>query len=142
MSLSVDNTFTVPRQHQAYLETHSCLVWIDDAGRVQIWTSSKVPYAVKEQVADALELPKERLLMHPVAIGGDYGGKGAAMDIPVAYGLAVRSGRPVKMVMDYVEEFSAGNPRHAATIHLKTGVNGDGSRHRQDNACQSSGRRS
>ena len=125
--LIVENTFTVPRQHQAYLETHSCLVWIDAAGRVQIWTSSKVPYAVKEQVADALELAKERILMHPVAIGGDYGGKGAAMDIPVAYGLAVRSGRPVKMVMDYVEEFTAGNPRHAATIQLKTGVNRDGS---------------
>jgi putative selenate reductase molybdopterin-binding subunit len=41
--LIIEGTYTVPRQHQAYLETHSCLVWIDDEGRTQIWTSSKVP---------------------------------------------------------------------------------------------------
>lgn len=62
----------------------------------------------------------------PRVEGEDYGGKGSAMDIPVAYFLAVRTGRPVRMVMDYVEEFTAGNPRHAATIHLKTGVQHDG----------------
>jgi CO/xanthine dehydrogenase Mo-binding subunit len=48
------------------------------------------------------------------------------MDIPVAYFLAVRTGRPVRMVMDYVEEFTAGNPRHAAVIQLKTGVTRQG----------------
>jgi CO/xanthine dehydrogenase Mo-binding subunit len=120
--LIVENTFTVPRQHQAYLETHSCLVWIDNEGRIQIWASSKVPYQVKEQLSVALGLPKEHIRLNPVAIGGDYGGKGSPMDIPLAYFLALRSGRPVKMVMDYVEEFTAGNPRHAALIQLKTGV--------------------
>jgi CO/xanthine dehydrogenase Mo-binding subunit len=120
--LVIENTFTVPRQHQAYLETHSCVVWIDDQGRVQVWASSKVPYQVKEQLAVALKLPKERILLHPVAIGGDYGGKGSLMDIPLAYFLAMHTGRPVKMVMDYAEELTAGNPRHAAIIQLKTGV--------------------
>jgi CO/xanthine dehydrogenase Mo-binding subunit len=122
----VENTFTLPRQHQAYLEPHSCLVWIDEQGRVQVWASSKVPYQVKEQLSVALKLPKERIRLNPVAIGGDYGGKGSPMDIPLAYFLAVHSRRPVKMVMDYVEEFTAGNPRHAAIIQLKTGVKRDG----------------
>jgi CO/xanthine dehydrogenase Mo-binding subunit len=120
--LVIENTFTVPRQHQAYLEPHSCLVWLDDQERLQIWASSKVPYAVKEQLSVALGLPKERIRLHPVAIGGDYGGKGSPMDIPLAYFLAMRTRRPVRMVMDYVEEFTAGNPRHAAVIQLKTGV--------------------
>ncbi len=124
--LIIENTFTVPRQHQAYLEAHSCLVWIDDQGRVQVWASSKVPYAVKEQLSTALGLPKERIRLNPVAIGGDYGGKGSPMDIPLAYFLAARTGRPVKMVMDYVEELTAGNPRHAAVIQLKTGVKREG----------------
>jgi CO/xanthine dehydrogenase Mo-binding subunit len=124
--LIIENTFTVPRQHQAYLEPHSCLVWIDEQGRIQVWASSKVPYQVKEQLAVALHLPKERIRLNPVAIGGDYGGKGSPMDIPLAYFLAQRTGRPVKMVMDYVEELSAGNPRHAAVIQLKTGVKRDG----------------
>jgi xanthine dehydrogenase molybdenum-binding subunit len=124
--LIIENTYTVPRQHQAYLETHSCLVWLDEQGRVQVWASCKVPYQVKEQLAVALGLPKERIRLHPIAIGGDYGGKGSPMDIPLAYFLAVRTGRPVRMVMDYVEELTAGNPRHAAVIQLKTGVKRDG----------------
>ena len=124
--LIIENTFTVPRQHQAYLEPHSCLVWLDDQERLQVWASSKVPYQVKEQLSVALGLPKERIRLNPVAIGGDYGGKGSPMDIPLAYFLAVRTGRPVRMVMDYVEELSAGNPRHAAIIQLKTGVKRDG----------------
>ena len=124
--LIIENTFTVPRQHQAYLEPHSCLVWLDDQGRVQVWASSKVPYQVKEQLSVALGLPKERIRLNPVAIGGDYGGKGSPMDIPLAYFLALRTGRPVRMVMDYVEELTAGNPRHAAIIQLKTGVKRDG----------------
>jgi CO/xanthine dehydrogenase Mo-binding subunit len=124
--LIIENTFTVPRQHQAYLEPHSCLVWLDAQERLQVWASSKVPYQVKEQLSVALGLPKERIRLNPVAIGGDYGGKGSPMDIPLAYFLAVRTGRPVRMVMDYVEELTAGNPRHAAIIQLKTGVKRDG----------------
>jgi len=50
--LIIENTFTVPRQHQAYLETHSCLVWIDEQERIQVWASSKVPYQVKDVSPD------------------------------------------------------------------------------------------
>src|SRR2546423_3265394 len=82
--LIIENTFTVPRQHQAYLEPHSCLVWLDDQERVQIWASSKVPYLVKEQLAVALQLPKERIRLNPVAIGGDYCGQGAPLGLPPA----------------------------------------------------------
>ena len=124
--LIVEGTYMVPRQHQAYLETHSCVVWIDESGRVQVWASSKVPYQIKEQLCVGLGLPRDQVRINPVPIGGDYGGKGSAMDIPVAYFLALRTGRPVKMVMSYIEEFTAGNPRHAATVHLKTGVKRDG----------------
>jgi len=124
--LIVENTFTVPRQHQAYLETHTCLVWLDDQGRVQIWASCKVPYAIKQQLSAALGLPEERIRLNPVNIGGDFGGKGSPMNIPLTYFLAVRTRRPVKMVMEWVEEFIAGNPRHAALIQMKTGVKRDG----------------
>ena len=54
--------------------------------------------------------------MHPCYIGGCFGGKGDFMDVPVCYLLSFKSGHPVKMVMDYAEEFLAGNPRHAAIV--------------------------
>jgi Molybdopterin-binding domain of aldehyde dehydrogenase len=44
------------------------------------------------------------------------------MDLAVMYLLSKKAGRPVKLVMDYEEEFAAGNPRHASVIHVKTGV--------------------
>jgi xanthine dehydrogenase molybdenum-binding subunit len=48
------------------------------------------------------------------------------MDVPLCYHLALRAGRPVKMVMDYIQELMAGNPRHPAIITLKTGLTKDG----------------
>ncbi|MBI2987642.1 MAG: xanthine dehydrogenase family protein molybdopterin-binding subunit, partial [Deltaproteobacteria bacterium] len=124
--LIVENTFTVPRVHQAFLEPHSSLVWIDDQGRVQVWSSSKAPHVLKQSLAAALDIPKERIRVNPVSIGGDFGGKGGPLDEPLCYFLALRSGRPVKMVMEYQEEFTAGAPRHAAVIQIKTGVKRDG----------------
>ena len=48
------------------------------------------------------------------------------MNVPLAYFLALRSGRPVKMIMSYTEELMAGNPRHPAVVTIKTGVKRDG----------------
>jgi CO/xanthine dehydrogenase Mo-binding subunit len=122
----VENTFTVSRVHQAFLEPHCCLVWIDDQDRVQMWSPNKAPQGLKESMSAALNIPKEKIRVNPVAIGGDFGGKGAPIDEPICYLLALRTGRPVKMVMEYREEFVAGAPRHAAVIRLKTGVKRDG----------------
>ena len=122
----VENTFTMARVHQGYLEPHSCLVWIDDADRVQVWASNKAPHSLKLAMAIGLDLPREQICVNPVVIGGDFGGKGAVLDEPVAYFLAKRTGRPVRMVMDYTEELTACAPRHAGIIRWKTGVNRDG----------------
>ena len=122
----VENTFHTPPVHHAYLEPHCCLVWIDKNSRIQIWAPNKVPYMLRRQIAQALNIPEGRILVNHAHIGGDFGGKGSPMSIPLCYFLALHSGRPVKMVMDYVEEFMAANPRHSAVIHVKTGTKRDG----------------
>lgn len=124
--LVVENTFTVPRVHQSFIEPHCCVVWIDDRGRVQMWSPNKVPHGLKQSMAQAFGIAKEKIRVNPVSIGGDFGGKGAPIDEPICYLLAERSGKPVKMIMEYREEFFAGAPRHAAIIKLKTGVKRDG----------------
>ena len=122
----VTNTFTTSQMHQAYLEPHSCLASTNASGSAEIWACSKVPYPMREQVANALNIPQEKLLIHPCFIGGDFGGKGDFMDVALAYCLSERSGRPIKIVMDYDEEFIAGNPRHSSIVTVKTGVSKDG----------------
>ena len=82
----------------------------------------KVPFALREQVATAFGKGLENFVVHPCYIGGCFGGKGDFMDVPVCYLLSFKSGHPVKMVMDYAEEFLAGNPRHAAIVRVKSGV--------------------
>jgi CO/xanthine dehydrogenase Mo-binding subunit len=122
----VENSFTTPVVHHSYIEPHSCVVDTAPDGSAQFWSCSKVPYGVRDQVANALQIPQERLVFNPVYIGGDFGGKGDFMDLAVVYLLSKKAGRPVKLVMDYDEEFAAGNPRHASIVHVKTGVKKDG----------------
>ena len=124
--LIVENTFTTPVVHHTYIEPHSCVVNAAADGSAEFWSCSKVPYGVREQVANALKLPQEKFNFNPVYIGGDFGGKGDFMDLAVVYLLSKKAGRPVKLVMDYEEEFAAGNPRHASVIDVKTGVKKDG----------------
>ncbi|HZA55953.1 MAG TPA: xanthine dehydrogenase family protein molybdopterin-binding subunit [Candidatus Udaeobacter sp.] len=122
----VENTFTTPVVHHSYIEPHSCVVDTAADGTAKFWSCSKVPYGVREQVANALQIPQEKLVFNPVYIGGDFGGKGDFMDLAVVYLLSKKAGRPVKVVMDYDEEFVAGNPRHASIVQVKTGVKKDG----------------
>ena len=122
----VENAFTVARVHQAFLEPHCCLAWIDEQERVQMWSPNKAPQGLRESMCNAFGIAPEKVCIHPVAIGGDFGGKGAPVDEPICYLLALRSGRPVKMIMEYREEFIASAPRHAAVMRLKTGVKRDG----------------
>ena len=121
-----ENTFTAQLMHQAYIEPHACIIRVDDSGRVEGWVNNKGPFNLRAQVSAVWDLPQDQITFNPLSIGGDFGGKGSFMDVPLCYHLARRSGRPVKMVMSYIEELMAGNPRHPAIITLKTGVKSDG----------------
>jgi CO/xanthine dehydrogenase Mo-binding subunit len=59
-------------------------------------------------------------------VGGDFGGKTSVVDAAICYFLAERSGKPVKLVLNYAEELAAGAHRHPAVITLRTGVKQDG----------------
>jgi CO/xanthine dehydrogenase Mo-binding subunit len=123
----VENTYVTQRQSQGMLEPQSILVWIDPADdRVHVWHCNKVPYFVRGALAHVAGIPQERIIVHPTYIGGDFGNKGNSRLTPICYYLAKASGRPVRMISDYVEEFLAGNPRHHVVIQLRTGVRRDG----------------
>jgi CO/xanthine dehydrogenase Mo-binding subunit len=122
----VENTFDVPAVHQAYLEPHSCLVEVKPDGGAEVWASTKSPFALREQVGNALSVSPGAIVVHLCYVGGDFGGKGDANDIALCYALSKKTGRPVKFLVDYTEELMAGNPRHGATIKIKTGVKKNG----------------
>lgn len=120
--LVVENTFRTSMVHQGYIEPHAFLVNVNEDGGAEIWASTKSPFALRGQIGAALKAPPAKLVVHPCYVGGDFGGKGDSNDIALCYVLSKKSGRPVKMVVDYSEEFIAGNPRHAAAITIRSGV--------------------
>ena len=121
-----EHTFRTQLDHQGYLEPHAGVVAIDDDGRIQVWASNKMPFRLKELLSHALKRPPDQIRVNLTPIGGDFGGKGSLMDLPLAYHLARVTGRPVKMLMRYAEELMAGNPRHPSVITMRTGVTRDG----------------
>ena len=122
----VENVFTTPRQHQGYIEPHTCLVAARPGGKVEVWAANKSPHPGKRMVAVAIGADAEDVVFNPVTIGGDFGGKGSAMDIPIAWMLSVRTGKPVKIVFDYTEDMTSANPRHASRVTMRTGARRDG----------------
>ncbi|HEY2987732.1 MAG TPA: xanthine dehydrogenase family protein molybdopterin-binding subunit [Candidatus Binatia bacterium] len=123
--LVLEHTFRIPARHQGYIEPHAAIVAIE-GGRIQVWTSAKNPFGVRSQLAYAISVPEESIRINAVNVGGEFGGKGDAVDLPIAYLLARKSGRPVKIVMTYAEELSAGNPAHPTIVTVRSGVKRDG----------------
>jgi len=122
----IEHTYNLPMTHQAYMETHACLVNIDEDGRLQIWAHNKQPHNLLTAVGTVAGLERADINVNVAYIGGDFGGKSSPMDVPLMYFVAKATGRPIKMVMTYTEEFMASNPRHPAQVMLKSGVMNDG----------------
>jgi CO/xanthine dehydrogenase Mo-binding subunit len=112
--------------HQGYIEPYACSVEIDAEGRILAWASTQSPFSARDQMARLLDLPKDRVILHPIVVGGSFGGKDHLIDIPIAYYLARAAGKPVRIVRTYGEELLASAPRHPAIIFLRSGVKRDG----------------
>ena len=90
-----------------------CLVDIDADGSVHVWAGSKAPYGTRNALGAAVGMPAERPRLQPRVHRRRLRRQGHARNLPHRYFLAKATGRPVRMVADYLEEFLAGNPRHA-----------------------------
>jgi CO/xanthine dehydrogenase Mo-binding subunit len=121
-----EDRYTTPMTHQGYIEPHACVVAIGEDGVIRVWSSAKQPFQTHNWMAEAIGVQKDQLVVMPISIGGDFGGKGFLLDEPVAYYLAKATGRPVKIVMTGVEEFTAAVPRHSSVMVVRTGAKKDG----------------
>ncbi len=98
----------------------------NDDGRIEIWASNKAPFTLRSRFARDLGLDEAKVKVHILPVGGDFGGKTSVVEAPVCYFLAQRTGKPVRMVLEYTEELTAISHRHPAVITLRTGVDADG----------------
>lgn len=104
--------------HHGFVESHQALAAATPSGRVTLWDSTKDPFLVRKVVAGILGWPLARLRVIAARVGGDFGGKGSVSIEPVCVLLALRSGYPVKIVLDFREELTATFIRTASHIEL------------------------
>lgn len=121
-----DNCFQTQAVHQGYIEPHACLVEVDGSGRAAVWSSNQGMFKLRSELAHYLKRHEADIVVHPANIGGSFGAKDNLSHVPVAYHLSLITGRPVKFVKTYNEEFVGSSPRHPAVIFLRTGVKKDG----------------
>ena len=117
-----EHTFRTPLGFHGYIEPHACTVQVNDDGRVEVWASNKAPFSLRNRFARDVGLKDEDVKVHILPVGGDFGGKTSVTEVPVCYFLAKKTGKPVRMVLEYTEEVTAVSHRHPVALTLRTGV--------------------
>ena len=121
-----EQTYRTQRVQHVALETHSCIASVDDAGRLQIRTSSQVPFLVRRTLCRLFGLPEEQVHVVTGRVGGGFGGKQEMLTEDIAALAALRLKRPVQLEFTRTEQFTATTTRHPFTIKLKAGASRDG----------------
>ena len=122
----IENTYRTSRQMPGYLETEGGVAVPDENGGVTVWCGSHHPHRDRKQIARVMDYPPEkiRVISHPV--GGGFGGKDEiTIQIHLVL-LAMKTGRPVKIVLSREESIIAGWKRHPMIIAMKTAATKDG----------------
>ena len=120
----VEGRYGFPMVTQFAIEPHAFLAAPDGDG-IAIWSSIQHPYWLQRVVAGVLGLPLARVRVFAPDPGGAFGGKQHAKYEPLVAFIALRTGRPVRLVLSLEETFQAVR-RGASSVHVRTGFRSDG----------------
>ncbi len=123
--LLFEDTFTTSQIHHCYIEPHAVVAKVD-FGRVTVWSCTQQPFPLRSCLAEIFGLPESRVRVITTKVGGGFGGKIAPRLEPYAVALSWKCGKPVKIVMTRIEEFTASAGSAPAVTTVKTGVKRDG----------------
>ena len=125
---TVSGSYRYPRASHLCMEPHSIVAqWDESEERLDLWVSSQAPHFVRKEVAHVLDLDVDRVHTHEVAVGGGFGAKSkVGQHEAIAAALAIRTGRPVRLVLDRPEEFATTHTRHEFRVDLTTGATSEG----------------
>ncbi len=120
-------TYTTHAQYPGYLEPMATLASIDAEGRLLVQTSTQSVFLARARLAAALERPVSSIRVVQATTGGGFGGKIVEDDNQLLAGLlALRTGRPVRLVNNRLEDFLACCSSVPERITLKLGMARDG----------------
>ena len=120
----VEGTYTFPMVTQFAIEPHGFMAAPDGDG-IAIWSSIQHPSWLQRVIAGLLDLPLAKVRVFSPDPGGGFGGKQHAKYEPLVAFMALRAGRPVRLVLSLEETFQAVR-RGASEIRVRTGFRHDG----------------
>ncbi|GGY98020.1 xanthine dehydrogenase subunit D [Streptomyces nitrosporeus] len=122
----VTGDYVFGMQDQAFLGPESGLAVPSEDGGVELYVATQWLHSDLRQIAPVLGLPEDKVRMTLSGVGGAFGGReDLSMQIHACL-LALRTGKPVKMVYNRFESFFGHVHRHPARLHYEHGATKDG----------------
>ena len=120
----VEGAYTFPMVTQFAIEPHAFMAAPNGDGIV-VWSAIQHPNWLQRVIADLVRLPLSKVRIIAPDPGGGFGGKQHAKYEPLVAFMALRLGRPVRLVLTLEETFQAVR-RGAAEIRVRSGFKRDG----------------
>ena len=123
----IEGTYRTGHQEHVYIEPQGVIAVPEDGG-ITVYGSIQCPYYVHRALTVLLGEAVRHIRVVQTETGGGFGGKeefpsGLAGHASL---LALKAGRPVKLVYDRAEDMLATTKRHPSIVRHRTGVARDG----------------
>ena len=116
------------RKSKLYIENNGVIAAFDAAQGITVWGSLQCPYYVHKALIALCNLPEDKVRVVQMETGGAFGGKEDYPSIIAGHAalLAIKSGRPVKIIYDRLEDMTATTKRHPSRTRHRTAVTKEG----------------
>ncbi len=122
----VEGSFKLPKVYHAQMETKSCVARPEPDGGLTVWPTTQSIHNVRILLGEIFDIPLSKIDVRRVPIGGTFGSSiQMNAPIPICTALALKAGRPVKLVTTR-EEDAHDHTRYGVTIDLKLAAKADG----------------
>jgi len=124
----VEGEWSTGLHEQIYLETQGMAAYTAEDGRVVVVGSMQCPFYVHNAVQKVLGLPADKVTVRQSATGGAFGGKEDYPSVLGSYAalLAVKAGRPVRIIYSRSEDILVTPKRHPSKSRYRMGLKKDG----------------
>jgi CO/xanthine dehydrogenase Mo-binding subunit len=124
----IEAEYTTGAQEQLYIENNGMIAAFDPQQGLTVWGSLQCPYYIHKALMKLCNLPADRVRVVQMETGGAFGGKEEYPSMIAAHAalLAMKSGKPVKIIYDRMEDMAATTKRHPSRTRHRTAVSKDG----------------
>jgi CO/xanthine dehydrogenase Mo-binding subunit len=124
----VEGEYSTGAQEQLYIENNGMIASFDAERGITVWGSLQCPYYIHKALLTLCNLPAEKVRVVQMETGGAFGGKEEYPSMIAGHAalLAIKSGKPVKLIYDRTEDMAATTKRHPSRTRHRTAVSREG----------------